>query len=269
MRAIHRRFRAALLDALSTGHRSQVGSAIGACLVSEHPDKRSLHERIGLLLEDVEAERVAVAMVAFFDDQCKLQQASQPQTPANCNEARPTSSIEPSRAASILAGWLLAPEPLALETMSFEDFHKASPFRFSNNDSADVTQRMRSNMLRALAPDRRERVGEAIGQYVVAYEPNLSTLAERIDAILADDEANGILTAYATFLRFQKESLARANERLAQMQARRSAHDRQPAFEFPQEFAESPEDSDAGAVLAKSLLMAPMTITARFEGPDR
>jgi hypothetical protein len=271
-REITRRFRTGMLSALTPGQRTEVGATIGGYLVSDTLNREETIQRVNALLDRDARAKIVAAMSTFFAEQSALNEESQAEMlrefPDATNNQQPAQRvqvppIDPSRAGSILVGWLLAPQPRPIENMTFAQMRTASPLQFSTNDSPRLQQQMRTEMLAALSPQQRSEVADVIGQYAVSTDADQAALSTRIDSILSAQESKTIVAAYANFVAHQKDDMTQLQARMQRIRSRMPPGE-QPLFSMPT-LAESPEDSDAGAVLAKALLAQSMIVKAVFD----
>jgi hypothetical protein len=252
------RFRAAMLGALTTPHRAEIGEFVGQYLLSSEPDASALVARIDGLLDRTERERIVAFMDAYVADQDAMRPAFEaaftsafPDLAMNANAEEsqpPLPRTPPSMACTILANWLLAPQPQAIETMSFAQTMSITPFSWSGPETAQLRRRMRSHMLDAISISHRVAISDAIARCAVSADPDRAALAKDIDAILSPDEAKVISDGYAEFAAAQK-----------------AAHSKTPSSNAVM----SDEPAGAGARFLSTLFPGP-SITAGFHsGADR
>lgn len=266
------RFRVAMLDALTPGHRAVIGAVIGEYALAASPNKSALIESINNILSRTERDRIAAAMMAYVAEQEAMRPAFEAdfarEFPELAKSAQPGETrgplpeVPPTQSGQILANWLMAPQPRPIETMSFAQSHAVTPFNWSGPDSLQRQQQMRSEMLDALSHSNRLEIATAVGRYAVSTDPVELTLARAIDAMLSAAEQHRILKAYSTFAVAQKAAFAKSQSRFETM---RTQMPTDAAMPFPVQ-AMTAEPIDAGLLLVKSLITGPsVTITAGFD----
>jgi hypothetical protein len=254
------RLRVAMLDALTPDHRAAIGAAIGEYALATSPNKSALIESINGILTGAERDRVAAAMTAYLAEQEALRPAFEAdfarEFPELAKSAQPIETPEPVRdvppaqSGQILANWLLAPQPQAIERVSFAQWHVLTPFDWSGPGSQQLRQQMRSEMLDALSRPTRSEIAAAIGRYAVSTDPDELALANAIDAMLSTTERHRILNAYSSFAVAQKAAFAQSQVQFERMGAQ----------------AMSVEPGDAGSLLSKSLIAGPtVTVAVRSD----
>lgn len=266
------KFRIAVLDALMPDHRAAIGAAMGEYALAASPNKSALIESINAILTDAERDGIAAAMTAYLAEQEAMRPAFEADFAREFPELAksawpgettqdPRPEVSPARSGQILANWLLAPQPRPIETMSFAQSHALTPFNWSDPESQQWRQRMRSEMLDALSQSNRSEIAAAIGRYAVSTDPAEPALAHAIDAMLSAAEQHRILTAYSDFAALQKTSFAQSRAQFDTMRTQMPAGAVMPSPDR----AMSDVPGDAGLLLLKSLIAGPTITVAGFD----
>lgn len=263
-----RRFRTAMLEALTPDHRATIGLALGQYALADSPDKNVLIASIDAVLSQSEREGIADAMTAYVAEQEVMRPAFEAdfaqEFPDLAKSANPSPTQAPlpktpaSMSATTLANWLLAPQPKPIETMTYSQISVVTPFNWGDPDTEQLEKQLRSEVLGALSQSDRSKVAQAIAEYAVSNAPNQADLAKRIDSVLSAPEQQQILESYAAFAAAQKAAFSQSQARFEAMQLQMPPNAPKPMTQAMNDTA-----GTAGEVLLQAL-MGGTRVTAQF-----